>query len=91
MPVTLNLDPETEKNLTARAQEQGLSLREYVERLIGREAGSSENPPAASEPPIWELVTERMKKLPPEVFEHLPADGASEHDHYLYGWPKRNQ
>ena len=24
------------------------------------------------------------------VFDRLPADGASEHDHHLYGSPKRN-
>ena len=43
------------------------------------------------EQPFWELITERMKRLPPEVFDGLPRDGASEHDHYLYGSPKRNQ
>jgi hypothetical protein len=31
-----------------------------------------------------------MNALPSEAFEGLPADGASEHDHYLYGSPKRN-
>jgi Arc/MetJ-type ribon-helix-helix transcriptional regulator len=44
-----------------------------------------------SEQPFWERITERMKLLPPEVFDSLPRDGASEHDHYLYGSPKRNQ
>ena len=44
-----------------------------------------------SEQPFWERITERMKRLPPEVFDSLPRDGASEHDHYLYGSPKRNQ
>jgi Arc/MetJ-type ribon-helix-helix transcriptional regulator len=43
------------------------------------------------EQPFWERITERMKRLPPEVFDGLPRDGASEHDHYLYGSPKRNQ
>jgi hypothetical protein len=32
-----------------------------------------------------------MKMLPPEVFERLPEDGASQHDHYIYGLPKRDQ
>jgi len=31
-----------------------------------------------------------MDALPDEVFERLPKDGASEHDHYLYGAPKRH-
>jgi hypothetical protein len=28
-------------------------------------------------------------QVPPEVFDALSRDGASEHDHYLYGSPKR--
>jgi hypothetical protein len=31
-----------------------------------------------------------MKDVPPEEFAMLPKDGAGEHDHYLYGHPKRN-
>jgi predicted DNA-binding antitoxin AbrB/MazE fold protein len=27
--------------------------------------------------------------LPPEVVDAWPTDGASQHDHYLYGTPKR--
>ncbi len=41
--------------------------------------------------PIWETITQRMQKLPDDVLERLPSDGASEHDHYLYGSPKQNQ
>ncbi len=40
--------------------------------------------------PFWKDFTRRVHALPDEVFERLPADGASEHDHYLYGTPKRN-
>ena len=39
--------------------------------------------------PFWRAFTARMHALPPEVFERLPAGGASEHDHYLYGAPKK--
>jgi hypothetical protein len=41
--------------------------------------------------PIWEVILDNMKDVPPEEFANLPKDGASEHDHYLYGHPKRNQ
>ena len=27
--------------------------------------------------------------LPDEVWERMPVDGAEQHDHYLYGVPKR--
>lgn len=39
--------------------------------------------------PIWELFNEFTESLPPEAFEGLPVDGAAQHDHYLYGSPKR--
>jgi hypothetical protein len=30
-----------------------------------------------------------MKDVPPEISATMPKDGASQHDHYIYGWPKR--
>jgi hypothetical protein len=49
----------------------------------------------APEPPkrkrIADLLSDIMGDVPQEVFAALPADGASEHDHYLYGTPKRNK
>lgn len=32
---------------------------------------------------------EAVKDVPAEEWEKLPADGAINHDHYLYGAPKR--
>jgi hypothetical protein len=31
-----------------------------------------------------------MKDVPLEIMATMPEDGASGHDHYLYGSPKRN-
>ncbi len=39
MTVTLNLNPEVEKGLMARAHARGLSLDEYLQELVAREAG----------------------------------------------------
>lgn len=40
--------------------------------------------------PLWEIAEEISSQVPPEEWEKLPADGAEQHDHYLYGSPKRN-
>ncbi|HTK75060.1 MAG TPA: AbrB/MazE/SpoVT family DNA-binding domain-containing protein [Gemmataceae bacterium] len=40
-------------------------------------------------PPIWERIAARARALPPEALAGLPDDLASQHDHYLYGTPKR--
>jgi len=36
-----------------------------------------------------EIVLRHMRNLPPEIMNAMPEDGASQHDHYIYGWPKR--
>jgi hypothetical protein len=39
--------------------------------------------------PVWEMILEIMKDLPEEDIEGLPSDGSDQHDHYIYGTPKR--
>ena len=39
--------------------------------------------------PFWERAVELMKDVPDEELDKLPTDGAAEHDHYIYGTPKR--
>ena len=39
--------------------------------------------------PIWEEILDLVKDVPPEELDKLPTDGASQHDHYIYGTPKR--
>ena len=46
----------------------------------------------AAEPSIARLAEEiaaRARSLPPGALDSLPDDLAAEHDHYLYGTPKR--
>ena len=38
---------------------------------------------------IWEKIDERVSNLSAETLEKLPADGAENLDHYLYGVPKK--
>jgi len=42
--VTLNLNPEVEKGLLARARERGVSLDDYLQEIVTREAGVSQSP-----------------------------------------------
>jgi hypothetical protein len=41
--------------------------------------------------PIWQIAQEIMADVPPEIIAQLPTDGAEQHDHYLYGTPKRKE
>jgi len=39
--------------------------------------------------PIWEIAKEISESIPLEEWEKLPSDGSINHDHYLYGAPKK--
>jgi hypothetical protein len=39
--------------------------------------------------PIWEVARDLMADVPEEIIDTLPTDGAEQHDHYIYGTPKR--
>jgi hypothetical protein len=36
-----------------------------------------------------DIILASMREVPPEMMATMPTDGASQHDHYIYGWPKR--
>lgn len=37
---------------------------------------------------IWQIAEDFVKDLPETELAKLPADGAQQHDHYIYGTPK---
>lgn len=39
--------------------------------------------------PIWEEILELTADIPDEEWAKLPVDAAEQHDHYIYGTPKR--
>jgi hypothetical protein len=94
MTITLPLQPQEEARLLAAAEAKGIStddlLREALDRILADSPALPE-PPKAEARPIWEVMLDNIEGIPPEEFAKLPKDGASEHDHYLYGHPKRDQ
>jgi hypothetical protein len=97
MTMTLDLAPEVQAGLLAQAQESGLSLEAFAELVLrekSRQAlsasGEQNNSSSGPSEPFWKSFTSQVHALPDAVFERLPKDGASEHDHYLYGAPKRS-
>jgi len=85
MTLTIDLPEEEVRALVERAHAFGVSAEDYVRQVLERDLSEGRAPE-----PFWKTFTRRIHALPAEVFESLPADGASEHDHYLYGSPKRN-
>ena len=46
-------------------------------------------PPPPAPQPIWEQFIAASLDIPDEELDRLPVDGATQHDHYIYGTPKR--
>jgi hypothetical protein len=93
MLLTIDLPSEAEHALQNKARAAGVSAEQYAQRVLERDLGVPGLAPAGIERPLQsaaDMILQRMRKLPPEAFEGLPADGASQHDHYLYGSPKKD-
>jgi plasmid stability protein len=86
MTLTIHLPDEQQDALAAKAQAQGVSAEEYVRQVLAQALEADARPRRH----ISEIIRENMSQVPPEIMANMPKDGASEHDHYIYGWPKRN-
>lgn len=71
----------TEDEMVAEA------VREYLRQHDHPAEGVA--PAASAEKPIWEEILELTADVPDEEWDKLPTDLAEQHDHYLYGTPKR--
>ena len=86
---------ETGKAIPALLDEALEELKAHVrQHAVNGEPHSSGGghaaPPSHEAPkPIWEQFIEAFKDVPDEELERLPVDGAAQHDHYIYGLPKR--
>jgi len=64
--------------LDATEQKRVLDFVEGIERQKSQPAKS-----------LWDVIQDIVKDVPDEVWERLPTDGSEQHDHYLYGSPKK--
>ena len=64
-------------------EEKQLEALEFLKQKVEEEKPKKKK--------IWEKIDELMQTLPKDAFEGMPTDGSLNHDHYLYGSPKREQ
>lgn len=64
MNVILSLDPEVEKGLMARAHARGVSLDDYLQELVAREAGETGGAETGSADAGANLDLERSQGFP---------------------------
>jgi Arc/MetJ-type ribon-helix-helix transcriptional regulator len=67
-------------------------FRQWDQEQSGEASEGAATTPPSDRPgrkPLWERVEEMRKSVPAEEWAKVPADGAAQLDHYLYGAPKR--
>lgn len=70
------------------------SADEMIAKLVQADAQHSQpstdfQPLVETHKPIWEEIQELTADIPDDVWDALPTDLAEQHDHYIYGTPKR--
>jgi hypothetical protein len=85
--ITLTIDlPENEITiLNAKASAAGVSAEQCAAELLKEALAST-----STRKPLSRRIREIWSDMPEDVRAKLPADGASEHDHYIYSVPKRD-
>jgi hypothetical protein len=92
-----DLTPEQKGLLVTLAQETGKpipaliaeALDELQEHVHPHGERAPPTPSDQTTKPLWEIADDLLKDVPQEVLDRLPTDGAAQHDHYIYGTPKR--
>ncbi|MEP6913898.1 MAG: hypothetical protein ABI923_14140 [bacterium] len=63
--------------------------REVLALVDGMLREEQERQPRETMRPIWEIIEEISSRAPPGTWDSVPSDGSVNHDHYLYGAPKK--
>jgi Arc/MetJ-type ribon-helix-helix transcriptional regulator len=101
--MTIHLPPEIENSIQAAvhsghfasvdaAMTKAASM--LLQQLKQEQAQATTSPASnadamLADKPIWEEILELTADVPDEEWDNLPTDLAEQHDHYIYGTPKR--
>lgn len=85
--MSANLEQTILKKLQALPDGKQQEVLALVESLLSKEQLVQ---PESAPRPISEIFEDLSSQIPFEEWTELPRDGAEQHDHYLYGSPKRS-
>ncbi len=97
--MTIELSPKLEKLVKEKAADSAFNTPDaFVAHVLEQALGLNGPPREQAEEPapqadIWEAFEQLREHAAPEAREalnHLPPDLAAEHDHYIYGIPKKH-
>jgi hypothetical protein len=82
----IEISDEQAAALKAKAAAAGLTLEAWLQKLAEQEPNTSR-----PQQNIADVIVENMRNVPADIMATMPKDGASQHDHYIYGWPKKEE
>ena len=82
-----NLENTIQEKVKALPPEKQQRVLSMVEEMLSEREATQDRVLVR---PLWEIAEEISSQVPLEEWKKLPADGAEQHDHYLYRSPKRN-
>jgi hypothetical protein len=86
MTLSIDLADDQLAVLSAKAKAEGLSVEQCAGQLLTKVLSLS-----GDRPPLGARIREIWSEMPDSVRSTLPPDGASQHDHYIYGVPKKDE
>jgi plasmid stability protein len=87
MTLEIELPDDCVMALKAKALEHGVSAEQYARQVLEQDLAVDST---EARRPISDDIQEIWADMPEAVRDKLPADGASQVDHYVYGLPKRD-
>ncbi len=87
--MTPNILQEVFNTVRGLSEKQQREVLEYARKISASagETNAEETKPEKRE--FIQKIEELMSRLPKDAFKGYPTDGSLNHDHYLYGSPKR--
>lgn len=81
------MEPDIAKEIFEKVSSLSVEQQQDVLRIV--EGKLKPREVSEDNRPIWEIITEISSEVPDELWATLPTDGSVNHDHYLYGAPKK--
>jgi Protein of unknown function (DUF2281) len=88
-PTSVTLIEAIQAEIQALPPDRQQQVLDFVEFLAKKSQSQKLKKREEPEKNIWDRIDEAVENLPDEVWEGSPTDGSYQHDHYLYGTPKR--
>jgi hypothetical protein len=89
--MSITIDATYEDGVLKPAQPLPLSEHEKVRVTVEQQTTPAQTAAPPGGPTLAERIVALARNLPPGALDSLPDDLAAEHDHYLYGTPKRRE